>query len=321
MKQRVFNSTLILVITTMMWSVQLVASDDPGGRLTRQQYIDAWKDEAIAHMHKYGIPASIKLAQGILESGDGNSMLARKANNHFGIKCHGWNGPGVYKDDDAKNECFRKYKNARESFEDHSQFLLKPRYTELFKLKSTDYKGWAHGLKKAGYATNPKYPQLLIRIIEENDLHRFDRAGQGKGRVAQSKPAPQTSKPASGKGGEIDFHLGRQILQTDNRAQFVFAREGDTYKGIADDLQMNKWQLQKYNEDKSVRTLAEGERVYIKPKRNRAAGASVHVVEEGQTLWDISQLHAVKLSRLERYNELTRDTPLRKGMQIKLSRR
>src|SRR6056297_3598045 len=113
---------------------------DTGPKTSRQEYIAQWKDVAIEQMHQYGIPASIKLAQGILESADGNSMLARKANNHFGIKCHGWNGPGVYKDDDAKNECFRKYRNARESFDDHSEFLMKSRYADLFRLKPTDYK-------------------------------------------------------------------------------------------------------------------------------------------------------------------------------------
>ena len=144
--------------------------------LTRLQYINKYKDEAIRQMHKHKIPASITLAQACLESNDGNSTLARKANNHFGIKCHnGWKGKGFKHDDDQKGECFRRYKNAEDSFVDHSYFLISgSRYNSLFDLKITDYKAWAHGLKAAGYATNPKYAQLLIDIIEEYKLYRYD---------------------------------------------------------------------------------------------------------------------------------------------------
>ena len=143
---------------------------------TRLQYINKYKDEAIRQMHKHKIPASITLAQACLESNDGNSTLARKANNHFGIKCHnGWKGKGFKHDDDQKGECFRRYKNAEDSFVDHSYFLISgSRYNSLFDLKITDYKAWAHGLKAAGYATNPKYAQLLIDIIEEYKLYRYD---------------------------------------------------------------------------------------------------------------------------------------------------
>lgn len=140
-----------------------------------QSYIGEFSDIAVREMRKHGIPASITLAQAMLESGNGNSPLARYANNHFGIKCTpDWEGAKYYKDDDRNNDCFRVYNNAGESFEDHSRFLRRKRYAELFKLKSTDYKGWAKGLKKAGYASNPKYPRLLIDLIEQYDLQRFD---------------------------------------------------------------------------------------------------------------------------------------------------
>ena len=143
--------------------------------MTRNEYIDKYKDEAIFQMKKYKIPASITLAQGILESGDGNSELAKKSNNHFGIKCHSdWQGDRVYYDDDQKNECFRKYFSFIDSFEDHSKFLLQPRYAALFEYELTDYKSWAKGLKKAGYATNPNYAKLLIKVIEENKLYKLD---------------------------------------------------------------------------------------------------------------------------------------------------
>ena len=159
-----------LVLFLLLFSFQLSAQN-----MTRNEYIDKYKDEAIYQMKKYKIPASITLAQGILESGDGNSELAKKSNNHFGIKCHSdWKGERVYHDDDKKDECFRKYNTVRDSYDDHSEFLLRPRYAALFEYVLTDYKSWAKGLKKAGYATNPNYAKLLIKIIEENELHKLD---------------------------------------------------------------------------------------------------------------------------------------------------
>lgn len=289
---------------------------DTGPKTSRQQYIEQWKDVAVEQMHQYGIPASIKLAQGILESADGNSMLARQANNHFGIKCHGWSGPGVYKDDDAKNECFRKYRNARESFNDHSEFLMKPRYADLFRLKPTDYKGWAHGLKKAGYATNPKYPQLLIRIIEENNLDQYDKQVKGRRPAVDRGPKPDSGNDVP----VIEYSVGYREMITDNNVKFVFAKSGDTYKSIAEAMNLHKWQLLKYNDTDKNRTLVEGERVYIKPKRNKAKSSDHHIVQEGQTLREISQLHAVKLKRLMKYNDLPENPALQQGQNVKLRR-
>ncbi len=151
--------------------------------LTGLHYIDTYKDIAIEEMNRYGIPASIKLAQALLESGNGNSRLARQANNHFGIKCAGdWKGGRSYHDDDEKNECFRVYAHPEESFRDHSQFLLRKRYERLFQLDRDDYRAWARGLKDAGYATNPRYADLLIDLIERYELYRFDRPEYAKSR-------------------------------------------------------------------------------------------------------------------------------------------
>ena len=148
---------------------------------TPLEYISYFKTVAINEMHLYGIPASITLAQGILESGSGKGRLARKANNHFGIKCHSWNGDKIYHDDDEAQECFRKYKDPNTSYRDHSEFLAnRKRYSGLFKLKITDYKGWAKGLRKAGYATDPKYPKKLISLIERYELHKFDKNFKNK---------------------------------------------------------------------------------------------------------------------------------------------
>jgi LysM repeat protein len=144
--------------------------------MTSLEYIDHYKGIAIQEMNLYGIPASITLAQGLFESGSGNGELARVANNHFGIKCNnGWTGKSYYKDDDNHNDCFRVYNNAEDSFRDHSEFLKRPRYANLFKLDKNDYVGWAKGLKDAGYATNPRYPELLINIIQKYNLDQYDK--------------------------------------------------------------------------------------------------------------------------------------------------
>ncbi len=153
------------------------SSSNKGTSTSGLNYIDRYKGIAIEEMNKYGIPASIKLAQALLESGNGNSYLATRANNHFGIKCGGsWSGKSVNRPDDSNNDCFRVYNDPEQSFRDHSQFLLRKRYENLFTLRKDDYKGWAKGLKAAGYATNPRYPELLIDLIERYNLQQYDRA-------------------------------------------------------------------------------------------------------------------------------------------------
>tara|TARA_B100000900_G_scaffold410039_1_gene427018 strand:- start:12959 stop:13825 length:867 start_codon:yes stop_codon:yes gene_type:complete len=160
------------LVIILFFLTSFIAAQD----MSRTEYIFKYKDLAVAEMNQYGIPASITLSQGVLESGNGNSELARKAKNHFGIKCHSsWEGKKVYHDDDEAQECFRKYPTVAASYRDHSVFLQKARYANLFELAITDYKGWAKGLKKAGYATNPEYPELLIKIIENNQLQQYDK--------------------------------------------------------------------------------------------------------------------------------------------------
>jgi flagellum-specific peptidoglycan hydrolase FlgJ len=174
---------LILFISTPLFSQK-----------STEVYIEKWREECISQMQQHGIPASITMAQGILESGSGTSDLANQANNHFGIKCGSeWEGKRFFKDDDRKNECFRVYTNAKASFEDHSLFLKKSRYAALFELPVTDYKGWAHGLKKCGYATNPKYPQLLIELIEKHQLHELDKGNQALTQDIKKKIADLSS--------------------------------------------------------------------------------------------------------------------------------
>jgi hypothetical protein len=253
-----------------------------GQEISRKEYIEKYSSLAVKQMHQYKIPASITLAQGILESNNGNSRLAVKANNHFGIKCHGWEGKKIFADDDKKNECFRNYKNVLESFVDHSLFLNKySRYEFLFDYKITDYKSWAKGLKKAGYATNSKYPELLIKIIEENKLYQFDREKIDKNLI-------------SGK---------RNIYMHPNKIKYVISQNQETYETIAKSLNIKLKQILKYNDDKKLSVLKVGTKVFIQPKRNRSKQRT-HVVNKGEDLRSISQTYGIKMKSLKKRNEL-----------------
>ncbi len=297
-------------------------------RITLAQYIEQYKDLAIEEMETYRIPASITLAQGILESDCGNSPLAREANNHFGIKCHkGWTGATYHQDDDAPNECFRKYRKAEESYRDHSLFLTtRDRYKLLFDLEVTDYKGWAHGLKQAGYATNPRYPELLIKIIEENRLDAYDRADSRQQPLISRNNASDTSNttfnlqpstlppdnfPIAGR-GEND-----RIIFKNNGVKFVLARKGDTYRKIAGEFGIYTWQVEKYNESGKNSKLRVGEKVYLEKKKGSAEAKS-HVVRAGETMRSVSQDYGVRLKALCRKNRIKDKDKIREGEVILL---
>jgi LysM repeat protein len=267
-----------------------------GQEISRKEYIEKYSSLAVKQMHQYKIPASITLAQGILESNNGNSRLAVKANNHFGIKCHGWEGKKIFADDDKKNECFRNYKNVLESFVDHSLFLNKySRYEFLFDYKITDYKSWARGLKKAGYATNSKYPELLIKIIEENKLYQFDREKIDKNLI-------------SGK---------RNIYMHPNKIKYVISQNQETYETIAKSLNIKLKQILKYNDDKKLSVLKVGTKVFIQPKRNRSKQRT-HVVNKGEDLRLISQTYGIKMKSLKKRNELILKNGLNNGDKLRL---
>ena len=267
-----------------------------GQEISRKEYIEKYSSLAVKQMHQYKIPASITLAQGILESNNGNSRLATKANNHFGIKCHGWEGKKIFADDDKKNECFRNYKNVLESFVDHSLFLNKySRYEFLFDYKITDYKSWAKGLKKAGYATNNKYPELLIKIIEENKLYQFDSKKIDKNLI-------------SGK---------RNIYMHPNNIKYVISRNQETYKTIAKSLNIKLKQILKYNDDNNQSVLNVGTKVFIQPKRNRSK-QRIHVVNNGEDLRTISQTYGVKMKSLKKRNQLILQNSLNNGDKLRL---
>jgi LysM repeat protein len=320
-----------LIVHFILGVVAFVSGQE---KMSTMQYIETYASIAVREMEVYQIPASIKMAQGILESSSGNSPLAREAKNHFGIKCKkDWSGETYIQDDDEKNECFRKYETVLASYEDHSQFLKKgQRYASLFTLERNDYKGWAHGLKAAGYATNPQYAPLLIKTIEENRLFELDKPGRGPEFKQPEKETPQpkqtiaplTEKPVKSKksvGADLpDFELrrhGKYGIRERNGVEYVLAQRGDTYDQIAKELDLMGWQLPQYNEAEKTRKLREGEIVYLQPKRRKAEDES-YTVQKNESLWDVSQFFAVKVSRLAKLNELSEDSRLKPGQTIKL---
>lgn len=250
-------------------------------------YINQYKDIAIEQMNKYHIPASITLAQGLLESGAGKSELARKSNNHFGIKCHDWDGRRTYHDDDEKGECFRVYKNVEDSYEDHSIFLATgSRYAFLFKFAQTDYVSWARGLKRAGYATSPTYADKLIELIKRYDLDRFDR--------------PQSNRTR---------YLGPHTPYIANDIVYIVARQGDTMLSIAEEFGISKRKLICYNDLYKGYVPVKGDMIYLHRKHRKAKKPYVqHIVRDGESMYMISQKYGVRLNRLYKMNDATPDT-------------
>ncbi len=295
----------------------------PHRRITAEEYIEQWREVAVAKMKEHGIPASITLAQGLLESGNGNSMLAREANNHFGIKCTpDWKGGRVYHDDDRKDDCFRKYRDAADSYEDHSRFLGRPRYADLFTLKPTDYKGWAHGLKTAGYATDPRYPQKLIELIERYELHTLDRGQRPSRPVVKPAPPSRPVRPPRGGADEVTVTIGqaRPVERFAGRIKYVTARKGDTFDGLARELGQVPGMLARFNDMRKDGALQEGQVVFLQPKRNSVKDPENHTVRGGETLWGISQQHGMKLAKLAAYNGLDPDAPVKAGTRLTLRR-
>lgn len=326
-----------------------------GKSITKQEYISKWNNIAVQQMIEYNIPASITLAQAILESASGNSDLARNGNNHFGIKCHDWTGEKMYKDDDTKNECFRVYRNAEESFVDHSLFLAKrQRYAKLFTYELTDYKSWAKGLKEAGYATNPKYPDLLIDLIESMDLDEFDKLGNTslhsisdltKEKETKEKAEvelnPKTQSKSKNK-KSIKSKKSKRILRKEekekkesnefalnvtathsvythtNKVKYVVTKKGDTYFQIAQEFGLNLNQLYNYNDFESTKDILEvGDIVHIQPKRARAKDKAKKYTSD-KTIYQVAQEEGVNLKSLMNKNEATESTVFSKGEKVVL---
>ena len=285
-------------------------------KTTPEQYIAQYKDAAITEMKKSGVPASITLAQGMLESAYGNSRLSRKARNHFGIKCHSdWSGPSIKKDDDAKNECFRKYKNVSESYRDHSKFLRgKSRYAFLFDYKITDYKSWAKGLKKAGYATNPKYPKLLIDLIERYSLDQYDKGG---GRKKQKKHEERKGRSDKDTEQELEeVQIKTRVQVSENFVKYVVVRQGDDLKSIQRETGVRARRILKYNE-RSKRRLRTGEKIYLQPKK-KSCRTKYYKVKRGETLYSISQKFAVTMKSIKKRNRMGEEDSIQPGKKLKL---
>ena len=314
-------------------------------KITRGEYIAQWADVAIEHMEIYGIPASITMAQAIVESGCGNSVLARTANNHFGIKCgNSWTGEKVYHDDDAKGECFRAYASAEESFADHAEFLNgRARYQFLFNYATDDYENWAKGLKQAGYATAPTYAEGLIRVIESERLYLLDRKNGRKlydDYVAEKlglnapqsetepEPQPQPADQAlayADRGIDpnnfrvtINSHYGYNVYLT-NGSNYIIAREGDTYSSIGKLFELSVGMLRKFNDAAKGTEPQAGDIVYIERKASRWRGSNlIHIVEEGEDLRLLSQVYGVRLKSLLKLNHLSLDAKLESGTTLRL---
>lgn len=283
-----------------------------------EQYIDQYASAAIDQMNRYGIPASITLAQALLESAAGTSYLAVNANNHFGIKVSGnWTGPYVVRSDDKPNDKFRVYKNVADSYEDHSLFLRNGRrYASLFSLSPKDYKGWARGLKAAGYATSPTYAKHLIEIIEQYDLTQYD-SGKKYHYNTEPKPSRRRSKHKNVPTKTPDDY---QIGYCNNN-YYVRAAEGDTYKSIAKVMGKRAWKLRRYNEASRHHEPETGEIVYLHKKRKRAAKQwkhQYHVIQSGESMHDIAQKYGMRLSTLYDINNLERNFVPRPGHQLRL---
>lgn len=277
-----------------------------------QLYIDQYKDLAIEEMLKYHIPASITLAQGLFESAAGRSDLSLRGNNHFGIKCHGWTGRSLTADDDANDECFRAYDNARDSYEDHSKFLRRnSRYARLFDLKQTDYRGWAHGLKACGYATNPNYAKKLIDIIELYKLWQYDNA-KGYDRFMAER---------SGKDQPVKRGMTLHPIRIYNKNYYIVAREGDTFKSIAKETELNYRKLAKYNERDRHDVLHAGDIVYLKKKQRHATKDykhRPHVVQAGESMYSIAQRYGMRLKNLYKKNHLEPDHQIQVGEVLRV---
>ena len=283
---------LISAFPSLLWAHNFSA---------RKVYIDEYSDIAISQMHTHKIPASITLAQGILESGAGNSFLARSSNNHFGIKCGSqWKGKTSYHDDDKKNECFRSYSRVKDSYLDHSLFLTtNKRYAFLFDLPIEDYKAWAHGLSKAGYATNPKYAERLIQLIEDEQLYTYDR----------EKEITEIAHNSS-------QELHRKTYSI-NKVNVITAQKNDTFFKISQRTGLTLRQLHKYNAVMSnCESLQVDSPIYLQRKKNRSSKAYM-ILKSSTTLAHLSQVEGVRIKALMKFNQIsTPNQLLQKGEKI-----
>lgn len=320
-----------------LFAAMLAALHGSAQTISAQEYINTYKDIAISEMKRTGIPASITLAQGLLETESGNSELVKKSNNHFGIKCKSnWSGESVSHDDDAPGECFRKYNNATDSYYDHSNFLRgSSRYAFLFQLDPMDYKGWAYGLKKAGYATNPRYPQILIKHIEENNLHQFDLEAEGQqvDEVPVNKdvattpaikkdtvvtPAEPIIKPIVF--SEMNVEQNKESIKAGrtlfNGLKAVYVPKGTSLLAVATQFDVPLAKLLEYNDLAQDGLLKEEQWIFLERKL-KEGNRDFYITGSGESLYSIAQVNAIQLGYLLQYNEhLNEGSVCRKGTKV-----
>ena len=311
-----------LIYTFVLVFFPAVAEEDaqaPVRKPEGESYVKQYAAEAIRQMEYSGIPASITLAQGMLESGNGLSELAVKSNNHFGIKCHGWSGKKTFHDDDKKGECFRVYDEVLESYKDHSEFLMhRSRYAFLFDIKDKDYKKWAKGLKKAGYATNPKYADILIKKIEDYQLWKYDVMSSAELQVGEEVAMMEPHK-VQFKGVEYNIVRSHTVKITESKIRYVVAHKGDTYVRIAQEFNMSLWQLYAFNDMNGEDHLREGDIIYLQPKLKKYKGDSDVVFAKDETLAQLSQRLGIQLKYLLKVNPGLKATDfLHRGQKVKL---
>jgi len=302
---------LLLTVTVFLCSTLSFSQSDK-----RKEYIQKHKDMAVSQMKKYGIPASITLAQGCLESYDGSSRLAREANNHFGIKCHDWSGEKILHDDNERNECFRKYPNVLSSYEDHSKFLReRNRYGFLFSLPLNDYKGWAEGLQRAGYATNPSYSRQLIKIIEDYELSKIDLLYDS---AQYKEPVEHSVKTTDSEELPYKIIAGRVTL-TVNGVACIIAMAGESFGEIAKEFSLFKNELLNFNDLKEETPIQEGTLIYLQKKNRIHKGPErEHRTREGDTMRDLSQKYCIRLKQLLKLNPRFSEKEPEPGTIIKL---
>lgn len=328
------------IIICALMACAAVLSQAQTRNATYEAYIAKYKDIALEQERLHKIPAAITMAQGLLESGAGQGRLAREGNNHFGIKCAGdWTGETIRHDDETKNECFRKYTTAAQSYEDHSQFLLRKRYASLFQLDIKDYQGWANGLKACGYATDPQYAAKLIKLIEDYDLSNLKPGDTTPVRVigvpdekavrkAEENEDPDETVTKAMKGGKkvnpnsmgvVDLYIQRPI-QRCNGVRYVVAQSGDSFASLAAKYGMREKTLRRYNDVAYWYELQPGDRVYLFTKKRHADRSvkAVYYVGEGESAWSISQKFGMRLQSLYKINGITEGAGVRYNQELRL---
>ena len=323
------KKSVVILLCALVGVVSVVAKE----RQTREEYVEKYKAIAIAHMERYGIPASITMAQGILESDSGNSRLSRSSNNHFGIKCKkSWTGERVYHDDDAKGECFRAYPSVEASYQDHADFLdQSPRYDSLFAYSADDYRSWARGLKACGYATAPDYAERLVKIIESMKLYLLDKENGNKIYAAAKSAAANTeawweSNIATSDEQinpnafrvTVNSHKGYGVYRS-NHTFYVVAKEGDTFESVGEIFDISPKMLRKFNDVPKDGKLAKGDIVYIERKKTQWLGNVMqHKVVRDENIYSLSQAYGIRLKSLKKLNRMREGEDVKRGDIIRL---